>query len=1285
MQRLSWILVLTLALMGPAAAEEAAEQFRAQPTAEISASRLFHDLSALVGEDPTLTLMLFDAGGEAVAWAGAGLVHEPAGGNALVDGASFEPGHTATTFFYAVSLHEERRPWRILAGRSLATDRLPFSAPGGEARWWLAPADAADPTDGGILRIEHGAGPALFVDFEFSTEERWQGGLEMLWQAGILLLALALALSPVLRLTERLRPGRASAAGLWHGLALVLGVAVLGYLPTVSPFATLALAMALGLALWGLAFPPGKGLPAGELLGAVVPLGLVALAVLYERGPGRVDLGASLGGSWEVLALRLSFGLSALGLFGLCAASRRTQIHRAEVPAVLLFAAAALHDFPSLALPLLAVAGFTLVRWLRSSPWRRRATPLGVFLLLAATTAACAWEVADRVHLRYRLAELDLPQLAPPTDAELNDLLLDLEEFFAGRDLEERLSISATLATQDLAFVLWRESPLAQRDALSALVIEPKEGEASSFAFGLALDENLELIPEPERWRVPAAPAWRRALLFGEAQLTVRGEAWGWARYSLLPRPGFRLPVSEVDELEATLVRGKAQGRVLDGLPRPVLYGLYEPTGEAIESPWDEAPPLDADFLAHAESSARLETPSGDVWAVKREEEDGIEVLFLPFLGPQAGLERVGVHALGTLWMVAILAALALPLVLPGAALARALQRMVSSYSQRLILVYTVLLLVPLIALNLILLQSFEDRLRQEQLANAQAAIGSARHFLLDYLHGLKPGFGIDTQVNRPLLEWISSVVQHQVNLYWGSRVFASSQQELFTAGLSPRRIPGEIFSRLALEGYDLDSRTRQTGALVYQELYAPLEAPGLGLGQQGLFLSVPLLEQEEEVGRELAALRRRAVLVTTALFLLLMAAGSRLARSFTKPIMELIDGTRSIAGGADRLAAHPREHELSALATAIDEMARRIAEGRRKLLYEKQLVETIVDHITSGVLLLDAGGRTLLLNRVAADLLGASPGTSLETLRGDERLGPVTEFLETVGEEPRQDTVRLTDASGESRDWTLSWVPLAGTEDPAAILVVDDDTEVLRGQRLEAWAEMARIIAHEIKNPLTPIQLSTEHLQQVWRSDPEGFDAVFERCTDNILRQVEELRDLASDFSIYSRIPRAELVGGDLVEVLSEVTAGYRDAARAGGVEIEFEAAVATLEMRFDRKLLGRAVRNLLENALRANAGRGRVAVRVERLETEAVIRVEDGGPGVEATMLGRIFEPYFSTYETGTGLGLAITRRVVEEHGGSIEARNRSAGGLEVVMRLPLWTVPQGTRDVRGREVEE
>ncbi|HEV7514935.1 MAG TPA: ATP-binding protein, partial [Thermoanaerobaculia bacterium] len=1221
-------------------------------------------------------LLLLDPDGNAVAWAGEGLLHELKAEAVPRSGPHFVAGWSAITLLAVEPMDRARRPWRVVAGASFPAQQLPFGH-GAAARWSLV----RDPNEiaPGALAVAVRGLPTLVVarglagpGLPLPEAPLWPR--QLAWGAiGFALLALA-----VVRGVGIALPG--SSAGLERRSRAIAPLALGGVLAWGAaarvPVDDLAgLVIGLGLAILGLRWrrrpeeasggedgprrrtaAAAAGMAAGG--GAAAVLALVAAAWADQLSEGPLDIGGSLLPEPHVFSARLALAGAACGL--LCLASRLAggpappehEDRWAWLGVALLLAGACLADFAPAALVLLAAGGAVAALWLGQRDLPRSGTSLAALALIAVLAASGAIETAYRLRLQSFAATELLPRFAPPTEAEVTALARDLAAHWKSRDLKNLVPRSPEgLERQDLAFALWRSSPLARRHTLSALVVEPLAGPPSSFSFGMPLSAEGRVDELQMRLAELRPPLWRQALIHGESVLTSAGVPWARARYWMLPRPGFEVADRrDLGEVEVGLLKGEPVASPFQDSPWPALYGLYASDRHAILSPWEEAPPLQTSLARPGTRADWVVTPSGPARAYARRTAGGWEVVYLPFETPLDALERTLTPALSVLLLLALGIVLALLLSLPRAAFRDLLRRTVRSYSKRLLLVYTGLLLVPLLLLNAVLVRTMGERLEREQRTAGEAALNSAQKELGDRFVSLPPGFGIDTALNDTLLTSLSQVVHHEVNLYWRSTVRASSKHELFTAGLLPKRIPGEIYSRLALLGYDLSSRTNHAGDTDYLELYAPLRVPGVMQNEERLFLSIPLLAQQAEAAAELEHLRRRAFLVTAALFVLSVAVGTRLARNFTRPLAQLVLGTRRIAGGATSLDLAPSDLELAALVEAVDEMARRIAEGRERLVREKQVVERMVENITSGVVSVDRERRVLMHNRVAAELLGVNTGQTLErAMERSPRLAPVAAFLRSASGEMARATVRLGGEGGE-QEWTLIWAPLPGPGEPSALLVVEDATEVLRGQRLLAWAEMARIIAHEIKNPLTPIRLSAEHMREVYARDPQHFSAVFERCTNNILTQVDELRSIAAEFSAYSAIPRIDMQPGDLTAAIADLVEGYR-AAPPEGVVVDLETN-GPITTRFDAKLLGRAVRNLLENALRASAGGGRVVVKVERLDGTARIEVSDRGPGVRPELLGRIFDPYFSTHDTGTGLGLPIARRVVEEHGGHIAA---------------------------------
>ena len=795
-------------------------------------------------------------------------------------------------------------------------------------------------------------------------------------------------------------------------------------------------------------------------------------------------------------------------------------------------------------------------------------------LLIAAAAAAGVGLLAEATHrpaLRALLSEDLRGGFDGPHPQEVASLAESTSAFLATIDLR-RLALGDPRELddhQDLALELWSRSPLAASEMVSALAVI-REGGISVFSYGLPLDpETGSLDTASARWPSGDLPIWQQQRSASdEFLLDSAGQDWGMVRFWTMALPKAEVWSGATEgagaELQLRLLRGGPDRSRSGSVPSANAELAYvDGAGRPLVSPWQEdwllPPPSEA---VDPRRTLKVETPAGPAlaWFSPTDLPGLWIVALLPEEAVAERLWRIATVATRLVLAVSAAAFAVLLISLPTAKLRRRLLPDIRRYSVRLTAVLALIAIVPLTLLNGLLFRNLAARVQAEQEAAGRTALVSLEYVLTDFLLGLEAGFSIDAQLDDELLSWLAEVVGHEVNLYWRGSVYASSKPDLFTAGLMPERIPGNVYSRLALLGHPTAARVQTTRqGTSYLELYTPVSLGEVRPGESGLFVSVPLLAQQEAATRELAALRRQALVVTTALVLLLVTVGARLARGFTRPLVRMIDGADRIAGGAASLGFAPRETELRTLAEAIDGMAARIASAR-------------------------------------ADLV--------------------------------------------------------------------------RAQRLEAWAEMARLIAHEVKNPLTPIRLSTEHLRQVWRDAPDRLEEVFDRCTGNILRQVEELARTAGEFSTYSRIPLARPASDDLAEAAREVVEGYGSTAHgAVAVLFESEPGAADPPVAFDRRLMQRALRNLIENALRASGKDGEVLVRVEACGPDGAVAltVSDRGPGVPDSDLERIFEPYFSTSSGGTGLGLPIARRIIQEHGGSITAATRPGGGLSVRIVLP------------------
>jgi nitrogen fixation/metabolism regulation signal transduction histidine kinase len=416
--------------------------------------------------------------------------------------------------------------------------------------------------------------------------------------------------------------------------------------------------------------------------------------------------------------------------------------------------------------------------------------------------------------------------------------------------------------------------------------------------------------------------------------------------------------------------------------------------------------------------------------------------------------------------------------------------------------------------------------------------------------------------------------------------------------------------------------------------------------------------------------------LAAVLLALLLCGAAALIARTVARPVRELVGATDRIASGdyEARLETRSRD-EVSALVEKFNAMASALASQRADLERRRDYMEALLANVTMGVISTDPKGRVVTMNPAASRLLrlaDSGPGVGRllpEVISSHEDLRPLAEALPPAGGIPGETSEVDLELDGSPRRLRYVRVQLPDPRGgaPGWLVLLEDVTDLMRRNQLEAWAGMARAIAHEIKNPLTPIQLSTEHLERLLRDRGVLPSSEIDACLETVMKQVRALREISVEFSAYSKLPSPTLEPTDPVEFVRKVAAPYV-ASHPPGIEIveRYQAAPTVL---VDQRVLSRALVNLVENGLQAMPDGGRLTFGVTP-ETGAggtVLSVEDTGPGLSPDVRARLFEPYFSTKSSGTGLGLAIVRRAVEAHRGKIEVASEPGSGTTFRIHLP------------------
>jgi two-component system nitrogen regulation sensor histidine kinase NtrY len=408
---------------------------------------------------------------------------------------------------------------------------------------------------------------------------------------------------------------------------------------------------------------------------------------------------------------------------------------------------------------------------------------------------------------------------------------------------------------------------------------------------------------------------------------------------------------------------------------------------------------------------------------------------------------------------------------------------------------------------------------------------------------------------------------------------------------------------------------------------------------------------------------------------------GMYLARGITGPIKRLLRGTQAIASGnLEYSIPQVYDDEIGQLVESFNRMTADLRSSAAEIERRRRYTETLLRNVSAGVVALDPEGIVTTINPCAERFLGLSGADAIGRHYRNAFQGAVVRALDDVlavaARPPESRSTLTAEIAGREVELMMTASPLADSagEPLGSVLFFDDVSQIAKVERMEAWREVARRIAHEIKNPLTPIQLSAERMRRQLAGRPDAGAPLVEECTRTIIDEVEALKRLVNEFSSFARMPHLMPVPGDLNAIAADTVASFREANPGVDFALALEPNLPLIPI--DRDAMKRALVNLLDNAVSAttayphNGDRPRIEVSTAIRSAGGLITMEvaDNGPGIEPRLRTRIFEPYFSSKKGGTGLGLAIVSSIITDHRGLIRVADNLPRGSRFIIEFPV-----------------
>ncbi|MDH3214822.1 MAG: ATP-binding protein [Candidatus Krumholzibacteria bacterium] len=516
-------------------------------------------------------------------------------------------------------------------------------------------------------------------------------------------------------------------------------------------------------------------------------------------------------------------------------------------------------------------------------------------------------------------------------------------------------------------------------------------------------------------------------------------------------------------------------------------------------------------------------------------------------------------------------------------------------------------------------------------------------------------------RVDGQLLGEIADQIGADINVYDKGELIATSREGLLFGGFISSMMNADAYVKVSLMRVDQSLVTERAGRYRYEVAYLPVQT---ATRDESGAIGLPLLFRPESYHVEV----QKASSIVLSIFALLSAAtmglGLLLARGIFEPLKGLLEGTKRISRG-DLTFKLPalRSDEIGTVVEAFNEMTDQLLKSQNALEERRRYLEVILANIGTGVISTDADDRIRAVNNAAERILNLRSADVMQK-SADELVqhDVVPEFFAILARGSSQDEPFVSseiDITADGRTRTIKYMRTRLSTDGrylGTVYVFEDLTELINSKKLSAWVEMARQIAHEIKNPLTPIKLSAQFMVKAHEEKAEDFNTIFKEGSDTIIHQVEVLRHIASEFSSFGRLQQLDLVSHALAPQIEDMVAPYRK--NTAGIEVALRCEEQNLRVLVDSEALRKICTNLIENAMEAMPNGGRLDITCSRAmhqgQEHVMVSFRDTGSGLTDDVKQKLFEPYFSTKTTGTGLGLAICRTLSREMGGDVVVTN-------------------------------